>query len=240
MKNKLISIFLILILLAVIVFIGYDLFFSSQPNENPFAYDIENLKEIDASQIGYEEVQQINIPLESVCGLAVDENDNILISGENTILIFDSKGNKIAEHHPDFHSHCLAVYDSMIYLGVGDHIEVINQKTNNITQWAVPGDSVYITSIAVKDNLIFVADAGNRIAYSFDHSGNLQDTIGGKGENRPKGFIVPSPYFDITFDPDGAMSITGFQSYPAEVVTPGGGEGDKSSDGIPPLMCVCV
>jgi len=54
---------------------------------------------------------------------------------------------------------------------------------------ALLGERVHLTAIAVADGIVFVADAGNREV--------LRCASDGKILSRLKGFVVPSPYFDL-------------------------------------------
>jgi len=55
-----------------------------------------------------------------------------------------------------------------------------------------------VTSIAVSETSVFIADAGNKIVYHYDLKGNMINEIGRKDSLQGvKGFLIPSPYFDI-------------------------------------------
>jgi DNA-binding beta-propeller fold protein YncE len=65
-----------------------------------------------------------------------------------------------------------------------------------------------LTSIAVSDQDVFVADAGNRVVVRCDTSGNLVAQIGKKDSSRNvPGFVIPSPYFDLVVSQDGLLRV---------------------------------
>ena len=69
--------------------------------------------------------------------------------------------------------------------------------------WDIINDRVVITSIAIADSSVFVADAGNKIVYHFDLAGNLINEIGRKDSTQGiLGFFIPSPYFDVAIGRD--------------------------------------
>jgi sugar lactone lactonase YvrE len=70
---------------------------------------------------------------------------------------------------------------------------------------------------------VFVADAGNRIIWRYDHSGNVKGRIGEKNaERRIPGFIVPSPFFDVKVARDGLLRVTNTGRHQVELYTPEG------------------
>jgi hypothetical protein len=55
-------------------------------------------------------------------------------------------------------------------------------------------------------NLVFVADAGNRVVWRFDGTGRLLGMIGRRGGSGPEPrFIVPSPSLDLAVAPDATL-----------------------------------
>ncbi|MHC4639708.1 MAG: NHL repeat-containing protein, partial [Planctomycetota bacterium] len=65
-----------------------------------------------------------------------------------------------------------------------------------------------MTSIAVYENNVFAADAGNRIVMRYDTQGKLINTIGQKNTERNiPGFLIPSPYFDLAVGKDGLLRV---------------------------------
>jgi hypothetical protein len=114
--------------------------------------------------------------------------------------------------------YCLAIDGGKLFVGLKDHIEVLDLEGNVLENWDAINDRAYLTSIAVEENSIFVADAGNKIVYRFNHDGNLQNLIGKK--DRPsgiRGFVIPSPYFDLTIGREGQLWVVnpGFHAFEA-------------------------
>jgi hypothetical protein len=103
--------------------------------------------------------------------------------------------------------HCLAVETNRdIYAGKNDFVEVYDADGIKKAGWDSPESEAIFTSIALSDNFVFVADAGNQIVWKYDKSGNLLQRIGERDENKDiPGFIIPSPYFDVAVDPDGFL-----------------------------------
>jgi hypothetical protein len=85
-----------------------------------------------------------------------------------------------------------------------EHVEVYNPDGEQRDIWVSLGSNAVITSIAVSSDMVYVADAGNRLVMGFSKSGRLKTIIGDKKQGAP-GFIIPSPYFDVAVGPDNTL-----------------------------------
>ena len=123
--------------------------------------------------------------------------------------MFDSKGESTGEIELDGTARCVAlVEDSVIYIGMRGHVEVYDIETKQLTRWESLGEDAVLTSVAVWRGDVFVADAGNRIVLRYDNQGNLINRIGHKDKARNiPGFVVPSPYFDLSVGRDGLLRV---------------------------------
>jgi hypothetical protein len=96
--------------------------------------------------------------------------------------------------------------DGVIYAGLKDHVEVYDAQGQRQASWKSLGLDAILTSIAVTNDNIFVADAGNRVIVRYDTAGNIVNTIGKKDPERNiPGFVVPSAYFDLAVSRDGLL-----------------------------------
>ena len=198
MKQKLIILFSLLLLAAVVYLISKDLFNgSSKTEKNPCEYNLDKLKAIDTSLIKYKEIRHFKPSMASLKGIAIDENSNVYMAGTNGVLVFDKGGNKISGFIADSTANCIAIAPNKeVYLGVGNHIEKYNQQGSLQKKWETYGRKGYVTSIAVRGKDVFVADAGNRLVLHYDENGNLLNVIGKKSKDFI-GLIIPSMYLDV-------------------------------------------
>ncbi len=200
MKPKHILILSVLLLLAVVIFMVNDFFFGDGPNpENPYEYDLTEMKKTDASKVCYEEIRQIKAETDYLYGISTDANNNLYISGTNKIFIYDESGNLKKTFALEGNAYCLAVSDlGHIYLGMADHVEVYDLGGTRLQSWESLGETAIITSIAVNESSVYVADAGNKVVDHFNLDGVLQNKIGERDlKNDKLGFILPSAYFDL-------------------------------------------
>ncbi len=200
---------IIIISMMGILFFGYKAIYenSRRNQDNPFEYNIERYKKSDASLVHFSEVDRIPLELPHVYGLAVGPDDNIYVSGDEAIHIFSRDGIHQSKISVDKPVYCLAVEKNRdVYVGMNDHVEVYDLDGTKKAEWESPGEEAIFTSIALSEDFVFVADAGNLIVWKFDKSGNLLQRIGERDENKDiPGFIIPSPYFDVAVDPDGFL-----------------------------------
>ncbi len=199
MKQKLI-IGLSLILLLVVVFLMWKDFFTDDKNEkNVYEYELEQFKNIDTNLVCYSEIIQIAIEIEKVKGIAVDNKDRIYVTGTDKVLIFDKTGELVQDFSIGMESNCIAINENGdIYLGISDHIEIYDFSGNLIQRWESPNLKTMITSIAIGESSVFVADAGNKCVHHYNTKGEYLNQIGQKNKEKGmKGFFIPSPYFDL-------------------------------------------
>jgi len=209
MKQKLIIGLAVLMLLAIIGLMVWDFYYESKPEGNPFAYEMDDLRTVQESEICYKMAGQIFPQIEAPYGIAVDYKDRVYLAGKDRIRIFDKNGNPVSGFEIFEPAMCIAVSpDGDIYLGLKDHVEVFDFSGNLLMQWPQINESAYITSIAVKDGSVFVADAGNKMVYHYDQSGILKNTIGEKNKETDfSGFIIPSPHFDLAIGREGQLWV---------------------------------
>jgi ligand-binding sensor domain-containing protein len=199
MKQKIIIISAIVLLLALLAFMVKDFFFTKPDNSNPYALDVDKIRNGDTAAKAFTETQQIKTTLEEINGLATDPNGDIYISGKDGVEIFDASGKAERKFNIQGTAQCISIDEKgNLLLGIVDHIEVWNNTGKQLSTWKSFGSDAFITSIAAKGNDVFVADAGQKVVYRCDLKGNLINKIGLKDPaTGVPGFIIPSQYFDL-------------------------------------------
>ncbi len=193
-----------------------------------FVYDVKDLAKIDPSLILYEEtVLPIRTGFTNARGLVVGPQGSMYVAGDKAIRRLSENGQMLAEIELTDTPGCLAVADDSkiyppdewrIYIGMKDHVEVYELSRGagargggkRLSSWPTvdgAGDAV-LTSIAIRQDDVFVADAGNRIVLRYDTTGKLINRIGQKDSQRNiPGFVIPSPYFDLAVGRDGLLRV---------------------------------
>ena len=198
--------------LICFIFVIFFFFSGCQPGEeekNPFDYDLEKYQKTDTSLILYKEIKEIPVPGKKLYGIAIDKKDNIYVSREEGVVVFNKNGEKIAQKELDGIARCLAVdQDGTIYLGMENHIEVHSISSPDIKKWPDLSKNSLLTSLAVGERDVFIADAANKIVLRFDKNGKFLNFIGEKDISKGKeGLVVYQPHLDIVLGKTGTIWV---------------------------------
>jgi hypothetical protein len=210
MKQKIFIISGLLLFVIILFFIAKDLLFPKGDNNiNPYEYNLDKFKKSDSLEAAYKEIKHFTPGLDEIHGIAVDLSDRIYVAGSNGIEIYDDIG-KLEKRIPiDGTARCIIVDPGgKIFLGMEDHIEILDDSGKHIDKWKSESESSILTSLAVTPTDVFVADAGEKVVYHYNHSGKLINRIGEKDpQNNIPGFVVPSPFFDLGINHSGQLWI---------------------------------
>lgn len=208
MKQKIIIGGAIILLIGVVLLMVRDMIHNSEARKtNPYEYKLDNFKEIDSTLFGYTEVKRFNPIIQKLNAIAIDENDNLYVTGFQKVMIYNKdlvfqKGFKINDE-----AKTIRVSDKgEIYLAISNHIEIWNTEGNQLQQWDPFNEKSVITSISLINSSVFVADAGNKLILEYTSKGQFIKSIGAKDSlsDRP-GFIIPSPFFDLAVGREGQL-----------------------------------
>ena len=174
----------------------------------------ETVPAIDPALIQYEETLQFTVGMKEVRALAAGPEDRIYVGGDQAVAVYDAQGTRQSEIALDDRPFCLAVGDAehafpgRIYVGMQHRVEVCDPQGKRLATWNDLGEKSLITSIAVAEYEVFVADAGNKIVWRYDTTGKLLGQIGKRDELRKiPGFVITSGHFDLAVAPDGLLHV---------------------------------
>ncbi len=209
MNKKNLTIFVLLMLVAVITLVVID-FLGDRPDRrggNPYEYNVDEFRSVDPSLLHYRETK--NIPLGERKTRSIDlVNEEIYLTGENFIMVIRPDGIQKTFIPIEGVGECIKATDKLIIIGFKNTISVFDHSGNILNNWKINSERTIITSIAVKGDWMFIADAGNRRVLKYDLQGKLLGEFEGKKESTDgHGFIVPSPYFDIAVNNDGELWV---------------------------------
>jgi hypothetical protein len=187
---------------------------------NPFAYDVSRFLATDPKLIRYEQKKTFATPHSSPRAIALGPNGNLFIAAGKYVTEVKPDGSSVSEFALTDEARCLAVADEAIYVGSRERIEFFDLKGQRRGAWDKPAAKSYFTSLAVGQNDLFVADAGQRLVLRYDRSGKLVSRIGERNKERNiPGFIVPSPFFAVRLAKDGLLRVTNPGRHRVEVYT---------------------
>jgi len=188
---------------------------------NTSDHDLRELSAVDPALIQYREAGKITTSAQHLHAIAVDPEDRVYLAADKSIQVFSMDGVHLSELRLNDTPRCLTVTGNGIaYVGMRDHVEIYSPRGLQKASWGGLGQNAVLTSIAVSENDVFVADAGNRVVLRYDASGKLARRIGERDESRDiPGFSVPSPYFDLAVSPDGLLRVANPGQHRVEAYT---------------------
>lgn len=176
---------------------------------NPFAYDVSKFTKVDPKWLHYEPVGQFKAPRAEARRLSIGPDHNLYLSAGNYVCVLDAQGNRLREMALPGPVRCAAVApDGWIYVGLRDHIEVLDNTGQRRTAWQPPDKKAWLTGLAVSETDVFAADSGTRLVWRYDRAGKLLGRIGQKDPARDiPGFVLPSPFLDVELHPTGLVWV---------------------------------
>ena len=210
MKKTGLILLIILLVVVIIIVIALDLRSTRVGNrsENKYELNMDELMTVDTTLIGYKEIRNYNIEADSPHAITFHQQ-KIYIAADGFLQTFNIQGNQLLKVTLPYEPACLDVAeDGNIVIGFINRIGFFNEDAELLWMGDTLGYRSVITAVAVKNQLIFVADAGNRVIHRYDISGKYLDQFEGKtGEQDSVGFIVPSGYFDLKINPEGELWV---------------------------------
>jgi hypothetical protein len=203
---------------------GWALGAGAGKEANAFAYDVDRLRTTDPKLIRYEQVGHFSSPGPDPRRIFIGPKDRVYIAAGNAVSVLATDGTRISDIDLGAPARCVAVAaDGTVYAGTRDHVEVFDVKGKRLAAWESPGKRTWFTALAVGENDVFAADAGNRVVLRYDKSGKLAGRIGEKSKERNvPGIIMPSPYLDVKLARDGLLRLNNTGRHRVEAYTPAG------------------
>jgi hypothetical protein len=183
--------------------------------------DIISMTRIDPEMILYREIgKPVSTGFTESRFVTVDKSGILYLAGDQAVREMDPGGRIKDTIDLNVVPFCLVPTDKGFYIGTRDRIVITDREGKVLDTWKSLGENAYITSIALTDKYIFIADAGQRIVWCYDPDGNFIRRIGDKDPVRNiPGFVVPGPYFDLAMAPDGLLRIANPGNHQIEAYT---------------------
>lgn len=208
-----------------------------------FDFNVDSFMTVDPQLLTYEESGGFATGLSVVRGIATGPDDAVLVVGDDKLLILDGAGQRQREVLVKGTPTCVAAADQY-YVGVDARVEIYDSQGDKLGVWEEGfNEESVLTSIAVGEEDVFVADAGNRIVLRFEREGRLLNRIGDPNEEQGVlGFVIPSPYFDVATGDDGLLRVANPGARRIETYTPDGdllGQWGQASSDIEGFFGCC-
>jgi hypothetical protein len=179
-----------------------------------FRYDRGALGKTDPSRVLYRPAGEIAVPLREARAVAVGPADRIVVTGDRALVVFEPGGAKVREVALTEEPRAVAVgheghaFPGRTYVALKTRVEVRDPEDRRVATWDDLGPNALLTSVAVAERDVLVADAGQRVVHRYDPAGRLLEHIGGRDQAKDQGgFIIPSPCFDVAVSSDGLVRV---------------------------------
>ncbi|MEX0982631.1 MAG: hypothetical protein WD577_03135 [Bacteroidales bacterium] len=199
MRKRGLSILIALFMVAIIVVIIAD-YVSQQPDKlgvNPYEFNVDEYRAVDTALITYRETK--NFPVRGYKAEGMHIRDGVIwLTGNEVLQAVTTEGVQLLKTAIDGTGTCIHATDKAVFIGFGDHLKKYSREGELTATWEVPGKKCVFTSMAANDQMLYVADAGNRRVLRYGFDGELLGEFKGKSESAAgHGFILPSACFDL-------------------------------------------
>ncbi len=201
-KENIISIFLLAIALGA----GIALLMTSSSEKSKEGDSF--YKETDAGSMSKNKVQPVCKEIEAIpfgqfnikCG-APARDGGFVCAGNKIILKFSSGGKLLSAMKTDFDSSAICIRENgEAILASSGKIVLHDAGLNFVKEIASVPDLQMVCSVAEDDGMIFISDAGAKKVFRLSMDGKRLGEIDGRIRPDGRGFIIPSPFFDIAID----------------------------------------
>ena len=210
----------ILVIVSALVVAAFAMWMVDRSGRNgnglpeDFAYQIDEYKAIDPSLVSYRDTLVFSSKMKKAKAVAVGLGDEICVAGDVGVRVFDLAGKELRSIELEAPPSCLAVaptghaLEGSLLLGTGDHIEIYDGTGKRTAAWPSLGKRAVLTSIAIAEEDVFVADAGQSRIHRLNLDGEVAGVIGDHdAKGNQAAFAVPSPFFDVAIHPDGWLRV---------------------------------
>jgi hypothetical protein len=178
--------------------------------DDRFVYDVSEFEETAPNLLLFEPAGEFATNLAQAKRLTYWEGQGIAVSGDNSLVVFAADGTKLKQWRGDATAYCLLPLgkDSLL-LGYANRYAILDGDGKAQFQSPDLGGRTYLTSAAVHQDRLYLADAGNREVIVCDRkSGQVLKRFGKKDPDRGNpGFNIPSPYFALAVAADGSLRV---------------------------------
>ena len=209
MKKKGLTIVILVILTVIIGVIVFD-FLNNRPDRrgaNPYALEVDQYKVVDPELISHKETRKFDLGLLIASDIAY-HNQKLYVSGNSSMVILPMDGSPADMMEIIPNATCLEVDERNIFIGTRNHVAKYDHSGELVGEWTALDERTVITNLALKDDHVYVADAGNRRIVIYNREGEITGEFEGKAETEAgHGFIIPSANFDLVVNSFGELWV---------------------------------
>ena len=160
----------------------------------------QKLKKFDLALLKWQEVlPAFPVKMDLPVALAVLNDGNICVAGDKALVILSTDGQEAMRVSLTLAPQALATADKTIYVASKNTIAVLTSDGQEQARWAPLDDKAHLTSLAVSDEYVYAADAGNRVVMRYDRKTGKRTYKNSRADSGAflSGFNAPSPHMDV-------------------------------------------
>lgn len=182
---------------------------SQCPLPDRFDYDVAKYTKIDPALVRYRQAAILPVKLQTLRAIAVGPADTIHVAGDRALVTLDNQGLPLGRIELDAAPSALAVDAAgNRFAALQNYISTYDKDGQPTARWDSAGPRAVFTSIAVDEDDVFVADAGNKCVIRYDRSGKILGRLAQRDPRRDvPALVVPSPYCDVALGSDGLVRV---------------------------------
>jgi len=168
-----------------------------------FAFDSERFLQTDTALLIATETKPISVPLTDPLNFCTGPGNRLYVVGDGRLITLHtdrSAGDLNLTF--DGSPRCVAVgADSILYVGVDDHVETFSATGESLSRWPVPVAGAFLSELAVAGDFAFVTDRRHSALYRY----RADD---GEILEQHRGFTVfSSPVLGVAATPGGTFWV---------------------------------
>jgi len=187
--------------LVILVFIGYIIFDIISPSGS------EGITENREYEKSIPDAWEVSGELKTEEGalktVSIASDGKVYLGGDSFVSCYDKEMKLTWTIKTPVPVTSVYVSNDTLFASSMELIYLISKDGKILNEWGPYESNCIITSLTANNTYIAFADAGNRIVYILDKEGEVKSMIGQDDDQ----FVVPSPYFDLSFDDDNRLLI---------------------------------
>ncbi len=184
--------------------------------------DADDQPRTDPALVKYAQGETIRCSVASPAGIAIGPSGVLWIAGDGALVRRLADGSE-ARYRFTGQASCVAAGKNRAYVGIDDHIVEVTVGGGQARIWPSLGPKSVVTCIAVGNDGLFIADAGERRIISVSADRTVHGYLCEKDADRGySGLIVPSPHLDVAVASDGSVHVANPGKHLIEVYEPDG------------------
>lgn len=200
MKKRSLTIVILLIIALIFTVIIVDVL-NNRPDrrgENPYALEVEQFREVDPELISHRETRNLSLGQMKASAIDILDRRIVVVGGEDLVTL-SLEGKQLERRSIAEGSVAVTMNSQACYVAYPRHVSKIHDlESGEQEAWKELDERTVITNMALGENALYVADAGNRRVLIYSLDGELVGEFEGKAETEAgHGFIVPSANFDL-------------------------------------------